>query len=117
MTKSELKTGMMVTLRNGEKYLVFKNIQTGYALGDVIVSLDGQNWDDLNSYKEDLTYEDDFENHWDIMKVSQLFHPKTFLDLNYGSGSDETLWQRNEKKRYTYAQLKEILGTEFEVIG
>jgi hypothetical protein len=117
MTKSELKTGMVVTLRNGEEYLVLKDIQTNCACGDVIISLDAESWDDLASYKEDLTYEDDFESHWDIMKVSLLGHPKTIKDLKYMSENNHVLWQRNEKKRYTYAQLKEILGTEFEVIG
>ena len=115
MKKSDLKTGMIVTLRNGKQWMVYKNIQTQRNVDDVIVGIDGSdNWNLLYHYNEDLTnkgYPD-----LDIVKVEEVTHPYAFVRLDYDADKRKVLWKRKEKKRYTYAQLKEILGEEFEIV-
>lgn len=119
MTKSELKTGHIVTLRNGEKYMVFRNCAPK---NDTIVEINGKlSWLPLEKYKEDLTFnraittcDEKTAKGWDIVKVEQCSHPYAFIDKKYGT--KETIWSCTEKKKYTYAQLKEILGEEFEIV-
>ena len=109
MTKADLRTGMIVTYRNGGKRTVFLNTDRG---SDFIA--DGDNWNPLRYYNEDLTHVD--QKNLDIVKVERCYDhanicrdPNTFTML-------ETIWERKEKKKYTYNQLKEILGEEFEIV-
>lgn len=118
MTKSELKTGMIVVLANGNEYMVYRDIQTtAYSdCKDAIVAMDGSNsWNKLDCYNENMTYHNRDWNDLDIVKVIQVDHPYAFIRHEYCKDKRKVLWPR--KKQYTYAQLKEILGEEFEVIG
>lgn len=116
MTKSELKTGMIVVLANGKEHMVFKDIQTSFNNGDVTVAMDGSDcWNKLDNYNEDMTFRQRNYKDFDIVKVIQIYHPYNFIRHEYSKDKLEVLWTR--KKQYTYAQLREILGEEFEVIG
>lgn len=120
MTKSELKTGMIVILRNKKEYMVFKDVRTSYCdCDDVLVATDlSCNWHRLSNYNEDLIYSKTYTPNWDIVEVLRVYHPYNLLEPNKCGYTDrELLWKRQEKKKYTYAQLREILGEEFEVVG
>jgi hypothetical protein len=52
----------------------------------------------------------------DIMEVYGCSNHKNSV-FKFDEQDRELLWKRNEKKKYTYAQLREILGEEFEVVG
>ena len=115
MTKSELKTGMIVTQRDGCKFMVFENavLQVRNGCNKFLVEIHGQVWSDLEVYyNEDMT--STIEYNFDIMKVELC---QTTRDLLNPERETVLLWERKEKKRYTYAQLREILGEEFEVVG
>ena len=116
MTKSELKTGMIVIMKNKDVCIVFKDVKMEWAEGDVIVKLDGTEWETFNNYNEDLTHNEKCCRDWDIMKV---YKQRYALGLRGEPDYCEQhlLWERKEKKKYTYAQLREILGEEFEVVG
>ena len=112
MTKSELKTGMIATTRDGREYMVIVSpaIQT-YAGDNYMVETNGSGeWLNLSEYNEDLT--EQMFNTFDIMKIEVPEKSNKILDFK---SKRKTIWIR--KKTYTYAQLKEILGTEFEVVG
>lgn len=115
MTKSELKTGMIVTLADGKEYMVFKNAIHGFSnAADVIVATDGStSWMDLNNYNEDMTQHS--YGDLNIVKVAQVDHPYAFIRPEYKRECRKVLWSK--KKCYTYAQLRKILGEEFEVVG
>jgi hypothetical protein len=116
MTKSDLRTGMIVVLANGNEYMVYNGVQTSNNAGSVLVRINGSHsWFDLTSYNEDMTMGNREYAEWDIVKVIQVAHPFALVDTTYGITSRKVLWTR--KKKYTYAQLREILGEEFEVVG
>lgn len=118
MTKSELKTGMIVVLANGKEYMVYKDIGTNYFSDykDVVVAMDGSNsWNRLERYNEDMTFCNRNYHDLDIVKVIKVDHPYAFIRLEYEKDKRKVIWTK--KKQYTYAQLREILGEEFEVIG
>ena len=127
MTKADLRTGMIVTLRNGTECVVLRNahfygtisVRTDKLEDDgtisVIVGYDNETWMWFSEVHDDLTVGHNFGHPYklDIMKVESLTHP---LRLPHKDGPREVLWERSEKKKYTYAQLKEILGEEFEIV-
>ena len=115
MTKSELKTGHIVTLANGDEYLVLKDVDENcnyYHSHEILVSYDGT-WMSLSEHNEDMTYPKKEYTEFDIIKVERVTHPCCILH-----GQRRILiWERKPpKKQYTYAQLKEILGEEFEIV-
>ena len=123
MTKSELKTGMLVELRNGELCMVFVNstsiyTEKTYSATDVMVAINRKyEWHKMESFNEDLTHCDPYYKN-DIVKVMRVQHPYCFPNPKMeGYDKTEIIWERKEKKRYTYAELREILGEEFEVVG
>lgn len=116
MTKSELKTGMIVILANGMECMVYEDVQTSLYKGDALVAINGSNnWMRLDSYNENLTVKTRVYKDLDIVKVIQVQHPYAFIRPDYCLEYRKILWSK--KKQYTYAQLREILGEEFEVIG
>ena len=117
MTINELKHGYLVEQKNGclcmvmqtEKELVLactphNGMSTNYVCNT---------WLSLINYNSDMVHDDD-----------QFTITKVYGNVKYGNmvfdfsvKYRELLWSRPEKKKYTYAQLREILGEEFEVVG
>ena len=94
MTKSELKTGYIVTLRNGNDYVVILDSVSDLYKCDIIVNSKLNVWDVLSVYNEDLTHF--YSPSRDIVKVEEASHPYTFMDLNYDKGNRKLLWERKE---------------------
>lgn len=76
MTKSELKNGMIVTCRNGDKYMVLKD--SCFTVGeynvdetsDILIGLGTTGYLNLSSYNEDLKFDGHYnDTQWDIVKV------------------------------------------------
>ena len=70
MKKEDLKTGMLVETRNGEKYIVLENV---YGLQLLAT---GKGYMELDTHNEDLTYD---EPDLDIVKVYALPRDKTCI--------------------------------------
>lgn len=120
MKKSELKTGMIVILANGSKHMVFRNASTSYDdCADFLVNLDKTcSWHRLSNYTENMEHVGYNNECLNVVEVIQVQHPYNLIEpYKTGYNKTKTLWKRKEKKQYTYAQLKEILGEEFEVVG
>lgn len=99
MTKSDLKTGYIVTERDGNEWIVILNPKTRYTEYDLsaqrcILLQDVENWTDLSNYSEDLKHF--YSSSSDIVKVEEAPHPYAFMDLNYNKGNRKLLWERNE---------------------
>ena len=115
MTKSELKTGMIVTLANGKEYMVYKDVgYVGAETKDVCIEISSSpSWLKLDNYNEDMTMPS--YSALDIIQVIKSPHPYALLIPNFEKERREIIWTK--KKRYTYAQLRDILGEEFEIVG
>ena len=82
MNKSDLRSGMLVTLRNNDTYYVMLNTGLLGNQADVLVHKvgDGTGWMPLRDYAEDMTHHSDPDDifpstpeedrMWDIMQVS-----------------------------------------------
>ena len=106
MNKSDLRTGMLVTLRNDESYYVM--LDTGL-FGDqegVMVHRIGQDtgWLSLRDYADDLTHHSDpndifpftpeEDRMWDIVLIEGV---RLACEL-YDTRKYKTIWERNDEK-------------------
>jgi len=115
MTKSALKTGMIVTLRNGKKFEVYIDAVTYTCSCGSDVITDGKKWSSLAEYNEDLTYPGHTDH--DIVMVEYVGGR---TDLYAGATDEKTLdiiWKREDTKKMTVAEIEAILGCKVEIIS
>lgn len=102
MKKSDLKTGMRVTLRDGTTRMVMVGVQHGWCpregtdAEDFLVNpVQGTwQWDRLSRYTEDMKCGTLNSTDWDIMIVEIPKHP---FDIFYHNDGFEEIWQRVDK--------------------
>ena len=116
MTKSELKPGYVVRYRCGDLRMVMQ--LDGY---DKYVLIEMESkcpcFGNLQNFNADLTSKyGNGNDNVDIVEVYGFSKSKNSA-FKFDEHDRELLWKRKEKKQYTYAQLREILGEEFEVVG
>lgn len=108
-TKSDLKDGMVVELKNENMYMVF---------GDKLINKVGFNR--LETYDEclmDIQYHD---KEYDIMKVFKVNIEKVYcLEDILKSDNLELIWRRKESKKMTAEEmrqkLEELTGEKIEI--
>ena len=111
MTKSELKPGYVVRYRDG-------NFRMVMPLSDrlIIVEMEDRSplYCNLTDFNENLIH-----NHITDLDIVEVYGFSNSLSSiwRFEKQDRPLLWKRYEKKKYTYAQLREILGEEFEVVN
>lgn len=106
-TKADLRDGMIVEEKNGERYVIYNGKE---------LSLDGYNL--LEQFRDDLTNE--LSNLFSIEKVYKL-NTKEIHCLNdiFCDEKLELVWERNEAKKMTAEEmrkkLEELTGENIEV--
>ena len=116
MTKSELKPGYLVELKNGDLYMV---MQTNGML--ILAKQPEENFYDhkiCNNWLGIRYYQDDMKHEMANFTIMKVYGNAKYANqvFRFSTENRELLWER-PKKQYTYAQLREILGEEFEVVG
>ena len=102
----ELKEGMIIECRNGERYL----LRT--ACSELVASSNDK-YISLN-YDEELNENKYFNKDFDIMKIYES--NACVLGNLFNNDYLECIWERKEPKKMTLAQISEALGYEVEVI-
>lgn len=107
MTKSDLRTGMLVRTRSNDYYYVMLNTNLTGDEKDILVHRcgDSMGWMPLSQYHEDMTFHsmpDDFfdfssdpdvDKAWDIVQVLAVNHAVDFFrQLKYY----HSIWKRSE---------------------
>lgn len=82
--KSDLHTGDIVTLRDGNKAVVLIGVNSEEFSGDCIACINECGWEKLSGYNEDLTAKpfglSDMRDA-DIVKVERCSHPYEFYKI------------------------------------
>ena len=110
MKLDDLKTGMIVTTRNGDSHIVMRDFVN---VGDILASI-SDNDNITNSYIELSYYKQDMKNNilsgLDIMSVyTSYLH---CIDI-----PKKLLWQREEYKEVTMKEIEEKFGCKVKIVG
>lgn len=104
-TKADLKDGMVVEQRNGDKKMV---------ISEALIGEDG--YSDQNCFREDLTHR--YFKDLDIVGVYAIQEYNNFADM-LSDYNLELIWERKEPKKMTVEEmrkkLEELTGEEIEV--
>ena len=111
MTKSDLIAGKhVVETRNGDKYLIFDSEE-----GKFMYQVDG-GFMDLEGYDEDML-KINKHNNYDIMKVFEVETACNSTGFNReDNGYLALIWEREEPKEMTMAELEEKLGYKVKIV-
>ena len=117
MTKSELKTGMIVRYRDGSLRVIMRN-DAEYYNEAYLVGASG--WTELHHFNEDLIFRDKFHAHCnDIVAVYEvlsssymnIFCGKYKLDDSFVMDYGHLLWEREDPVvEMTVKEIEEKLG-------
>ena len=116
MTKSDLRTGMIVTYREGRRGVVYLNVYPVQLdkSNDVIVD-NGDGWMRLADYNEDLTCKS--YDKYDIVKIESVPNVLWFTTPFDEKLKTKVLWERPETKKITISEIENILGYKVEIIN
>ena len=118
MRKSDLKTGMKVTLRNDSELIVLLGFESEseYCKGNVLVGFKEGTWSKVDCYNNNLTSSSYKE--YDIMKIEIPSHAFDLFINSDGKNSKFTLlWKRETIQEMTLAEIATALGHPFKIIG
>ena len=114
-TKSDLKAGMWIELRNGNKYLILTDVNTMYYGQQKLVGINNFGFVIGSEFNNDLTYKDNLD--CDIMKVwGSVVNSNTY---NFVDLQSDLIWERKEvpiKTKLTLEQLAEKAGYNIDEI-
>ena len=116
MTKSGLRTGMIVTHRDGSRQIVYENIcvQSQHD-GDSILMSETGSWNNLNNYCENLNHM--YYSDLDIVKIEVIPIPAD-MHNPFNTIHTQVIWERPEPaKKITISEIENILGYKVEIIN
>ena len=109
MTLDDLKTGMVVTLRNGASNIVMRDFINE---GDLLVNMSENKvigWLYLNDYTTDMKYKD-----VDAFDVMQVYRARFYCI----SSKEALLWERKDDyKEVTMQEIEEKFGCKVKIVG
>ena len=105
MKKSDLKSGMWVELRNGNRYLIMTNVDTLYHGNNRIVGIRDGGFQVFSKYSDDLL--SGLLNSYDVMKV---FFNGGITGSTYSFKNMPILWERKEHTELSISEIEEKLS-------
>lgn len=114
MTQDQLKSGMILERRDEKKFLLFKDVFPDTNNIHRAICMDNsQTFIRMVDYSNNLIFlskrrEYDIVKVWLPTRLEQIFADSPTVA--------EVIWER-PKEKYTYEQLKAIIGHDFDFIG
>lgn len=105
--KSDLKTGAIVELINGDKYMLFLDVENSYTK-NMLVSLKDGGYLSLDDYNDDLKDRDN--SKYDIVKICQNDYVGDNFRDHVIKNTDNWTWERQEEVVMTISEIEEKLG-------
>lgn len=119
MTLNDLKTGMIVTWRNGEKATVLRDTVNFKRLckqgRSFLVKCSGDGWTALSNYDDD--FKNRFADSYDIVKVEVPDHPYYCFDYECSNYNSEVVWEENPVVKMTVSEIEKKLGYKIEIVS
>ena len=110
-TKSDLKNGDIVELRNGQRYVYIEKYNDRFIYStdsdEVIVNLKDGEYSRLANYDDDLRYKGRGNCEYDIMKI---------LDMSEFYKKPEWTWERKKTEEMTLGEVCKELGRDIKIV-
>lgn len=110
-TKSDLKNGDIVELRNGQRYVYIEKYNDRFIYStdsdEVIVNLKDGEYSRLGNYDDDLRYKGRGNCEYDIMKI---------LDMSEFYKKPEWTWERKKTEEMTLEEVCKELGRDIKIV-
>lgn len=110
-TKSDLKNGDIVELRNGERYVYIEKYNDRFIYStdsdEVIVNLKDGEYSRLANYDDDLRYKGRGNCEYDIMKI---------LDMSEFYKKQKWTWEREKTEEMTLEEVCKELGKDIKIV-
>jgi len=103
MKKSELRSGMMVKTRNGQRAIVMLNTPNGDAIVGGEGNYNNYTWQYLSSYNEDLTCKIPGCEISDIVKVYRF--QSNMKGASFDRPESDVIWERKEPIELTMDEI------------
>ena len=120
MTLNDLKTGMIVTWRNGRKCIVLRDTpkfgRLQYTNKNFLVSCCDNGWTTLCNYNDDFTNK--IFDGYDIVKVEVPDHPCDCFNHernNFFNG--KVVWEENPVVKMTVSEIEKKLGYKIKIVS
>ena len=113
MTLDDLKSGMIVTTRNGFSYLVIRNDSD-------FVGIRSGGWIDISrDFNADFKYNDPINDKhtWDIVKVESFDSLSNMINFEHNTKYKSVLWEEPPKVKLTIAEIENRLGYKIEIVS
>lgn len=114
MTQGMLKSGMILERRDGKRFLLFKDIFPDRNNVNRAICMDNsKTFIRMVDYSDNLCFLSK-KREYDIVKVMI----PTYLEQLFADSPTlvDVVWERPQEK-YTYEQLKAIVGHDFDFVG
>lgn len=114
MTLDDLKTGMIVTTRNGNEYLIIRSND----LSIVNTGIGGfayNGYTDFHTYRDNMTCK--LSRDFDVVKVEQF--NSAFCLINFKNHPDKRklIWKEQNAVKLTVAEIEARLGYKVEIVS
>ena len=110
-TKSDLKNGGIVDLRNGQRYVYIEKYNDRFIYStdsdEVIVNLKDGEYSRLGNYDDDLRYKGRGNCEYDIMKI---------LDMSEFYKKPKWTWEREKTEEMTLEEICKELGRDIKIV-
>ena len=120
MKLSDLKTGMIVTLRNGNEYVVLKDycVSDETAIFDkgIICNVESSSWTRLSNFNEKMECTNTiFGKEYDIVRVEVPAHPFSIQKPSYEKDKRTILYD-GIVKEVTMAEIEKKFGCKVKIV-
>lgn len=121
MIKNDLKTGYIVTLRDGTELIVIKNftriLNEFEITDDIIVNSKKYYWQSLKDYDDEL--KNKISKDFDIIKVESISHPYCIQEFELYKNERTTIWERyrNQNKLNIRMKKEDIIKRLSEIMN
>ena len=106
-----LKTGYVLTDDKHTEWIVILDFNSKYRTTDILYSPEKKEWDYLENYNDNL--ETEFRK---IIKIEEAVSAYNIVDLDEHKYDRTLIWEREQVREMTMAEIEELVGCKVKIV-